>query len=232
MGAVPQNDDLLDRIRELESQVAQLQRGQTLNGAVISDGALEVRTPSGNAILRIGEFQPGGSPGWGVGMYRSNGTLALLSWDDDAGNGYTSMIDEAGYIVVSTDTLAGQGLATPWIPLRAIQSSEIASPSVTTTSASYTSLWRVYGPKQHPKISVAIIVKAIAGTTGMVRLSVGGTLIGSELTVTDGMFAAEVLEASVSGYHTELLTIDVDAKRTSGAGTIGVSVAYSIGRQS
>lgn len=233
MGTITQHEDLLDRIKSLEDKVAALQRGQTLNGAVISNGALEVRNPSnGNTLLQAGEFTYGSQQVYGISMFRNDGSPTFRSWDTSSGNGWIAMIDEAGNIVMSTDTTSGQGLATPWIPMEITRWADVVTPPQSTTSASWEGMYRIHGQKQHPFAYVILITKTSAGTTGDVRLSVNGTMIGSALSVPSGDFSYRDITAAMPGDHLSEMFIDVEGCRTSGSGSLSVTTVYAMGVQS
>ncbi len=233
MAKVNQPEDLADRLRRLERQVAELQRGRALSGSVLSQGALEVRDPDGNTLFKAGRFDVGGQTVYGVAAYRADGTTQFWAWDTPTGGGYVSLWDEAGNIIVSNDTVSGQGLATPYIPLSAMPYASTLTPPQSTTSGTFTGLHRIHGQKQHPWIRALLVTQSDAATTGEVRLTVGGVAITTAPTAipaSDNSY--RVLDAPVAGDHMDYLYVDVEARRVSGAGAIRVGLAFAEGRQS
>lgn len=227
------SEDLLTRIRDLERQVRELRR-RNISNASISQGSIEVRTPDGFLIARIGEFDAWGTPAAGMEIYRRSGVLQARFFDTTGtgGGGYWSLFDEAGNILFSEDTVANQGIATPYLALTAMPYAEMLSPPVLTTSATFADLHRCHGPKQQPWIRVRLLTDSDAGTTGEVRLVQDGLQIGDIQTIPDGDNSYRTIDAPVAGTHMSDLVVDVQARRTAGAGNVRVGVAYVVGRQS
>ncbi len=233
MGVINQPEDLLTRIRDLERQVKELRRG-SLSNAAISSGALEVRTPDGFLIARIGEFDADGTPATGMEIYRRSGGLQARFFDTTGagGGGYWAMFDEAGHVIMSEDTVSGEGLATPYIPYTAQSYANMLSPPVLTTSATFANMHRIEGPKQHPYIRVKLLTDSDADTTGEVILVQGGSQIGGTVTVPLNDNSYRWIDAPVTGSHMSDLTVDVQARRTAGTGNVRVGIAFAVGRQS
>lgn len=233
MGQVNQPEDLIDRIRALERQVKELARGNTLNGAVLSQGTMEVRDPDGHVMFKFGQFSlSDNSTVWGWAAYRRDGTLQMWAWDAPGGTGYWSLFDEQQNALVSNDTNANQGLATPYLGAPVVPWSQISNPPELTTSATFASIHRVHFSKQHPWIRVRVVTKVDAGSTGEIRLAVGGVAITSVVSLPDGDYSYRTLEGPVAGAHLSYQTVDVDARRVTGAGNIRVLVTGVEGRQS
>lgn len=219
-------------MRAMERRMAAVERGRPLANSVVSQGSWEVRDPDGNILFKAGEFTVGASTVYGVGAYRRNGTLQMLSWDNAAGAGYLAVYDEAGNIIFSTDTVSGQGIARPYIPLPVVPYAEVLTPSVLTTSATFTPLHRIHSTKQQPWIRVRVVTKVDAGTTGEIRLAVAGVAISDVTALPDGDFSYRTLTAAVAGAHLTDVQVDIEARRGSGAGNVRVLACYALGRQS
>ncbi len=232
MGKVNQPENLITRIRDLERRLAAVERGRTLANSVLSQGALEVRTPDGNVVYRVGAFDLGGTTVYGTASFRHDGSVQFWSFDTPTGGGYTSLWDENNNIVMSTDTVSGQGLATPYIPLTGMPYASVLTPPQSTTSGAFTGLHRIHGQKQHPWIRTLLITQADAATTGEVRLAVAGVAISEIVSIPASDNTYRILDAPVTGGHLDYLYVDVDARRTSGAGAIRVGLAFAEGRQS
>lgn len=227
-----QPEDLGTRIKALERRIADLERGRTLAGAVLSQGNLEVRDDNGTTILRVGRFDYGGQTVYGMLLSRTDGSTQMWAWDAGGGGGYFSLWDEAGNIIVSNDTASGQGLATPYIPFRSLPWSEVLTPPQSTTSGTFTPLHRIHGQKQHPVIRAHLITQADASTDGEAYLSVGGVPISSVITIPGGDNSYRTLDADLAGSHLSFVYVDVEVRRTAGAGAIRVGVAFVEGKQS
>jgi hypothetical protein len=219
-----QPENILSRIRDLEKQIKEL-RARTLAGAVISHGALEVRDPTdGHVIMRTGVWDYGGGPVPGFAIFRNDGSTAFWSFDTGAGNGYLTIYDEQQNEVIRPDTVAGQGLATPYITDPATPWSRVTTPPETTTSGTFVALWRLHRVKQHPRIRVQMVVKNGADTAGEIRLTVAGNVVSLVLTPPAGTYAYMSLYGTIPGAHWADVHVDVEARRTAGTGSVGVEV--------
>lgn len=232
MGRTNQPEDLLTRIKDLERRVSELQRGQTQHGSVLSQGSFEVKTPDGHTIMKCGQFVYYDEVVYGMAVFRHDGTTQFWSYDSPSGGGFTSFWDEAQNILFSSDTVSGQGLARPYIPLRVMPYSEVLGAAPVTVSATFERLHRIHGEKQHPKIKLQIITRSAADTTGEVQLAIGGVNISDVITVPLGDNTYRGMIGVVPGGFLSELFIDVEARRTAGTGNVSVAVAYADGRQS
>jgi len=228
-----QPETLLSRIRDLERQIRELRRG-TLSNATISQGGLEVRTPDGFLIARIGEFDAWGTPATGMEIYRRSGGLQARFFDTTGagGGGYWALFDEAGEILASEDTVSGSGLATPYIDTHPTPYSRVLTPPESTTNGTFTPLWRIHHRRQHPRIFVRVIAKTDGSTSGEVRLNVDGTIIAAPITIPVAANGYYDLHGNVPGALRSIQHVDVEARRTAGAGTVAVEVAITQGVQS
>ncbi len=232
MGVVNQPEDLLTRIKALERQVRELRRG-TLNNATISQGGLEVRTPDGAVIMRAGEFTYGSQAARGLIIFRSNGTTQARFFDVPGGGGYWSMFDEQGSAIFSEDTNSGFGIATPYLQVAAMPYSEVLSPPQSTTSATFTRLHRLHFQLQQPWLRTQLICQTDASTTGEVQLAVAGVPVTASPAPLDaGISEYRTVDARIEGDQRSFQYVDVEVRRTGGAGAVRVAVAFASGRQS
>ncbi len=231
MAITNQRSDLLSEINELKKQVKALRRG-TLSNAVISQGSVEVRTPSGQVLFRAGDIPWGGTTVQGTATYRADGSMSSVAWDSPGGGGYWAVLDEDGAIVASTDTVSGSGLALPYLQYRSMPYSEVLTPPQSTTSATFTPLHRLSGQKQNPWIRAYLITQADAATTGEVQLAVGGVAISDVTSIPASDNTYRTVDAPLSGPHLSFFNVDVEARRVTGAGAIRVGVGFVSGRQS
>jgi hypothetical protein len=231
VSVVRQQEDLLTRIRDLERQVRELRRG-SLFGAAISQGSMEVRTPDGDVIARIGEIEVGGQAAYGMQVFRRNGTLQARFFDTPGGGGYWAMFDEQNTVILSNDTVSGQGLATPYIPLSVMPYSEVLSPSVAVASSSFTITHRVHGQRQHPRVRLLLLLDTDADTTAEVILAQAGVQVSPTMSVPAGNNSYEWLDSTIPGPHLGALFLDVQARVTAGTGQIRIGVGWCAGVQS
>ncbi len=231
MGIVNHKEDLLSRINDLERQVRELRRGSLYNAA-ISQGGLEVRTPEGNVIMRAGEIPVGSATAFGVEMRRNNGSLQARFFDSGGGGGFWALFDEAENILFSDDTYSGQGIARPYLGAAWMPYSEVLTPPIAVTSATFVKTHRAHFPKQQPRIRCLLLCDSDADTTGEIILTDHGVQLGPTVTVELGANAYAFLDAEVSGAHMDHKYLDLEVRRTAGTGNVRVAPAWIGGLQS
>lgn len=235
MGKTNQPEDIIDRLRALEAEVAQLRRGQTLNSAVISSGSFEIRTEDNTVIAKIGKFLYEGVTVYGIAVFRYDGSTQFWAWDNPSGGGFASMWDESGNILLSNDTVSGHGLAKPYLPIPFYPASTTV-PTETTTSATFVDLQFAKYKVQHPRLYVFVLCRCSDGSTnGEVKVLADGQALAATQTIGLGaytylQFGPAALPGSYS--HTGAIDLVVQARRTAGAGTVGVRVVGAYGEQS
>lgn len=241
------NTDDVDLVREiaaLRKRIDDLEAGRRSTATAVDAGNFTVKSGTfrvtnpntGNNVIYMGTITTGGgwaSQGW---LYRrGNGTHAFALYGDDDDAQFWALYDETGNIIFSEDSGAGMGIGRPWLPLAFVDSTSVSAPTATTTSASYTALQVCRYRKQHPKVRMYVLCRASDGTTeGEVRLGLGGspaTQIGQNIIVTAGMYSAATITGDVPGNFDDEMELEVQARRTAGAGTIGVRVMGAWGRQ-
>jgi hypothetical protein len=238
MSKVNQPEDLVARIKRLETEVARLSRGSTLANSVLSQGTMEVRTDTGAVIQQVGAIPWAGTTVYGSAQYRANGTVVSVNWDVPGGGGYFSFYDEQGNGLFANDTVSNQGISRPYLQYTAMPYSEVLTPPQSTTSATFTPLHRCHFQRQQPWVRTWLITQADAATTGEVRLAVAGSAItAAAITAASTAIAAasnayQVVDAELPGDFLGFSSVDVEARRVSGAGAIRVGVAFVSGRQS
>lgn len=188
--------DLAQRVARLEAMVRQLagaQIGQAFS-AKQSDGSVGMQitqNTDGNgslgttwfqspgvtsrdpntgyhpSLLYIGQLFVNGQPSAaGLILYRSNGqqTMAL-------GDGGFELRELSGTIAISTDQVAKEGLATPWVPLPTPAQTGVANwPKTTGSGAVASSNFHA----QHPKVWWNAQAYADSGSSGTVQLVLSG----------------------------------------------------------
>lgn len=166
-------------------------------------------------------------------FYANDGTNARFALLGPSGSQFWALYDEQGNILISDDSSAGQGLARPYIPWRAMPMSEVTTPPQSTTSSSFVALHRSHGVKQHPRIRVDMIIQADSGTTGEARLvASSGDVIGGVLSIPSAANTYGQIVGAIPGDHMQATHFDVQARRVSGAGSVRVGIADVYGVQS
>ncbi len=231
MGTVNQREDLLSVVRDLQRQVRELRRRSLFNAA-ISEGDIQVRTPEGAPIVIAGQIPYGSSTVSGLAVYRSDGTLQARFFDSAGGNGFWALFDEAENILASDDTVAGEGLARPYIPMRTVPYTEVTTPPVAVTSASFVPVFRTSGMKQLARIRVRVLVQTDGATTGEIVLMQGVSTISTTVIVPPSTNDYMILDGTVTGGHLTFVDVDTHARRSAGAGTFRIGVSADSGIQS
>ncbi len=233
MGKVNQTETLLTRLLAAEKRIAALERARPVAGATLSQGSLEVQTPEGDSIMRAGPFAYGSETAYGAEFRRQSGGLQARFFDVGGGNGYWAMFDEEGSVVVSEDTYSGFGLATPYLQVAAMPYSSVLSPPQSTASATFTPLHRLHFQLQQPWLRAYLICQTDAATTGEVQLAIAGVAVTTAPTILDASLNAyRTVDARIVGSMRSFQNVDVEVRRTSGAGNVRVAVAFASGRQS
>ncbi|MEV6073952.1 hypothetical protein AB0L80_02375 [Streptomyces sp. NPDC052069] len=140
MPYVPQ--DVLDRLADLERQVAQLRgraqirpaMNQILNGDVVigEGGQLIAKAPGGQSTFIVGQTPDGD---WGVGIAREQGSAALTVGDDVLTDAQMiRMWSRSGAVIVMDDAWADGFLGRPStpIPMQPTSGRETSATALTT----------------------------------------------------------------------------------------------------
>jgi hypothetical protein len=145
--------------------------------------------------------------------------------------------DMQGNEALGTDLGAGHGLQSPRIPLQPMTVAEYTTPSQTTTSATFVPLFYIHGRQQHSAIECKLLVNVPAANVGEVRVMnytdpINPVQVGITATLnptTAGTYAD--ISGTLSSYVQNVLQVfRIEARRVSGAGSIGVAVAWFYGK--
>jgi hypothetical protein len=165
----------------------------------------------------------------------SSGTRAAARAARVAYQQASAVKDSSGTSLSTTDA-GGFGLARPYLEWGAYPTAQETTPPVNTTSGSFVSLWTCSAEPQHPKLRVRLRIVADASTAGEVRLTdrLSGNAISSVLSVGSGVTVetdldGTLLSPSLSGAGAPM-RVDVQARRTSGAGVIAVLLMHALGK--
>lgn len=201
-------------------------------GLTINDGgSLNMTTSTGTIVLsgRRRDIPDGsGRVQQGFTLARDDGTVAFYVLDLGIVPGHThqqswALLDRAGNVIVAEDTVSGHGIATPYIPAGFF--ADITPPTATTTSTLFTAMQWADSYQQHPKLTASVLVLTPAGTTGQIRMTVGGSQIGSTVTVPSGTNGQLTIPAGAwpgTFVFGQRLTVQLEARVTGGTGSIGV----------
>jgi len=120
------------------------------------------------------------------------------------------------------DDPSGQGLARPYLPIP-IPSAHV---DALTQSATFTTLARTRMFKQHPRLELNVLVySSSSGTTGEIRFLAGGAQVGAvELINSLDLVYRYMGPYDLPGAHLAEILLEVQCRRTAGAGDIGVRV--------
>lgn len=232
MPALP--DDILARISRIESQLrettgrAQIRPPQTsASGTDLTVGgtqALHVLRAGGvgdqvllgqDGAQRVARF------------YRADGTIALSVATASAAPQAVTVWDVNGLPVMGDDVGAAGGLARPYLPM-------VAAPARTadwlaTTNATFEDVWRLSPIKLNPRATITIGHIADAATAGEVQVTVAGSPVGSPTTVGTSQTATVIGPFAMPGSLEATVDIRVQARRTSGAGSVRLAVLAASG---
>lgn len=239
----PGQDMLLRRLDDLERRVRELQASRGLEAATIGAGGLlikdggqvQVEDDAGSRIIRLGKVPFGdGSTRPGMVAFRSvadGGQVAMSLYD-----GIFAVWDRTPTIVMSTDESTGQGLATPYIPLNGWPTRLVTTlAGESTSSVTFTPLWTVQGHKQHPRVRIGVWARGSDATTAgelILRDTSNAVIIAGPVAVPANVNNWYELIGSVAGAHMASIKLDVEVRRTAGAGLIHTHLGYMEGIQS
>jgi hypothetical protein len=207
----------------------ELNDGSSLH--VNDGGAAIMSTPADHIIFQLQRIAIPDGSGRNQQVFalgRDDGTIAFALADlgtvlDHPHQQNWAFYDRGANIVFADDTDSGQGIARPYIPLGAFMPNTY--PTETTTSSSFVTLQTLVGFKQQPKVVMQVLVRADdPSTDGEIRvIDQDGNVIGGVQTVSAGAFGyINIGPAALPGAHELAISLNIQARRTSGTGTIGI----------
>jgi hypothetical protein len=245
-------DDWLGReLKKLREEIAELRTARSLENAFIGrggitvgeDGALTVKDSDGHVVAIIGALpaaynRSDGSRQPGMAVYREDGTLAAFLGDFNATTPpykqAWQVTDRAGNIVMADDTNGGKGLAAPWVGGGVVLADTNVVRWPQTTSASFIDVASGWYRVQNPRLSWDIAAVCDAATAGEIRLLVGGVQVSTTQTVGTSFvdwFASNVALPAGTAIGA-IVSVELQARRTSGAGSIYATAQRFEGDQS
>ncbi|PSJ29833.1 hypothetical protein B7P34_04805 [Streptosporangium nondiastaticum] len=187
-------------------------------------GTLGVYAPNGAQILGVGRW-PNGE--YGLHLGRQNGTSALTIrvGNDDAIPQPLRLWDAKGTEIWADDVRTG-GIAFPYLGLLPPQAS---SPTLwpRTSNSDFSLIAQSFNSIWQPKIRLFMHTAADNGTSGEVRVLVGGKVWGPTVKVGD-VFDYVGFTGADPG---SLVEITVEARRTSGTGSVYAQPKMLYGRE-
>lgn len=233
---------LYDRLNKLEAEVRELRATRRLEAASIGAGGITVKDggtvkvidAAGNTLAVLGDLSSVIGGRRGVWLGRADGSPAIAVYGtgpDDTG--FVGIYDLSGNYIITDDVYSRRGLGRPYLQLSV---GEITAPTATTTSGTFTDLLTGRNSVQHPVLYAYVLVRASDGTTaGEVRLALDGTAVGPTIAIAAGEYAFKDVgpfRVPDPGTYGSLKGLAVQARRTAGAGNVGVRVMSILGLES
>lgn len=194
MGQVNQPSNVLDQIRDLRRELAEIRKAIGLTSATIQRGGLtflqdaflRMVDDNGVEILYAGPDSEGRQI---VRLRREGGGEVLYTYTIANGQQFWALTDRTGRILISDDAETGAGLARPWLPIVLYPRFQPDGPPASpfgyanlpvTNLVGETIMWETFASISHPKIAiVGIWGQASGANTGTFRLKIQGTTVGS-----------------------------------------------------
>jgi hypothetical protein len=206
---------LVNYLKRLDARLAALETQPALNNSAITNGQLTVFDGSNDALVITGLQPKYGT--YGTYYYDTSGNLLVAIGQLPDGTYGTQVQNSAGVLFFKMSTATG--LTAPEMVGVTVDST---TPKVV-TSGTFVNTWRVVlGQIVSPGVEVVMPLTTDVGTTAEVRLSVGG-FTTSAFALTSGWSAQNFIR----WLHGVALTagplqIDLQARRTGGAGNVNV----------
>lgn len=234
------NPDLIEMIKKLERRISNLETNSRAGDTSVDRGSLILNTGPENSFqvfvdeyraLEIGSGPDVGND-YGLRLWRDDGTIAFFLGRFGS-RLVVGMQDSSLNTIVSNDSISGFGIARPWLAIPFYDDLAFGV-NRTTTSSSFENLQRAMYTVQHTFVSItSLVVCSDGSTSGEIIAKINGNLVNESTTSIALGFNATVTQTfSVNriafGVDCELL---VAARRTAGAGSVGVRVVHAIGRE-
>ena len=221
----------------------------TIDGGnlTVDGGDFLLLDTDGSTVFRLGPQEYGDR---GVGVYREDGTRAILVAERFAGSTFqsVSLYNHNGKAMLQEEEL-GDGLAAPFfpIPMQPVTGTPTASVhglAVDVTDAAFVSTHQAGFPRQNQFMRLQIAVRAsdattaaelrvVSGTGAVLGAFLAGPWIGVHPTGSTAWTVHEPDGANhglfAPGTYTEVVQVAVQVRRTAGTGTLSVAVPYAHG---
>ena len=204
----------------------------------VKGGQLRVLYPAedgGGVGLFFGDlkFETDGSyAGTGLSVQAPDGTDILTARTTTTTDYPIVLIrDGQGNILISTDSVGGQGLTRPYLST-GFYRQRFADWTVQTTDTAWEGLWKAEVQKQTPGLYVGVQCSMdTSGTSGEVRVLVDGVQMGDIEPVGWALSIRRFGPAAVAGTHNQTLTVEIQGRVPAGVGAMKVEPLYMLGRQ-
>lgn len=235
-GAKP---DIVEYIKQLEQRVRNLETTAQAGNTSVDSGTMVFNTDDDTKfrvmINNIRMFEMGSTDGNAdVRFWRPDGLTALFitRFGDRYIMGFQ---DDNLHTVLGDDFVSGWGLGRPYIPVSFYDDNSLL-PTRTTTSATYVNLQFARYNIQSPRFTIRSFVHCSDGTTGGdIILSVDGEEVGIttvNIPVGSSTTFDQLIDFNTFGINFgSYCDIHVKARRTAGAGTIGVRTIAAYGTE-
>lgn len=218
--------DLRRQIQEVRTARTLAASSVTTGNVIINGGTFSVIDADGHMVGLLGNFGDGVI---GTGFWRSDGSAAFQVTPT-----FAAIYDKAGNPVVSDDFVHGSGLATPWVTGGVVLADTNTLNWPQTVNGAFTEIALGYYRVENPRLQWTIEHVADTSTTGELKLLVNGVQVGATQTVTSGFaFWDTVNVALPAGVAVnDLVPVSLQARRTSGTGTVYATTLRFSGDQS
>lgn len=210
--------NILDQIKELRRQLAEVRKNKGLSSSSFRGEFEVLHATLGTWLLKLGK---GGNGKYFFSLRRDNGSAAIELGTHSSGNQFWAGWDNSANIVVSEDAASGQGLGRPWLPHATIN---VLSTSIPTHSVGSWISTQSTGQvqKQQPYVELEALLLSTGGGIGDARFIINGSPAGSAMSITAGMFTWQVIQTvALPGNFSDRVTIELQAQRTNGVGAVG-----------
>jgi hypothetical protein len=235
--------DIIDRLRALERKVDDLAGRVNIRPAlntivggsvtIKEGGQLIVQDNDGTDVFSIGRLSPDvdGQPQQAMIVRRMDGSLALaIHTTATTGAQKIVLYDRRSKAIFADDIdSAGGGLALPWLPLPPPLNDNIST-WAKTSSTSYATVLRSRARLHHPKLQIRIGIGMDTATSGNLRFLVNGVVVATGDVDSELNAVADVPDWDWNGLPQDF-ELTVQARRTSGTGSVYAQTRYVYGRQ-
>jgi hypothetical protein len=234
-------EDIIDRLTAMERRIQQLSTAVNTRPALnkIAGGAVEITDGGSLAVLPPDDgpavFAVGAWSGaeYGVAMRRQTGQLAMSIFNGDGTSTSSQPIriyDVSEHEIVSDDIVTG-GLARPWLAMLPPQDTDVARWPQTTSTA-WTTIARSFNVVWQPRMRLFLPTTMSSGTAGQVQVLVGGAVWGNVVAAGQTFDYTGTVAAEFDTAFAGLLTVEVQARVTSGSGSVYAQPQMMYGTQS
>lgn len=231
--------DIIEYVKSLEQRVRNLETTAQAGNTSVDSGALVVNTDDDTKfqvyINNIKQFEMGSTGGNAdVRFWRPDGLTAffITRFGDRYIMGFQ---DDNLHTVLGDDFVSGWGLGRPWVPVPFYEDNSLL-PTRTTTSATYVNLQYARYNIQSPRFTARSFVHCSDGSTGgNIIMSIDGEeVVTTAVTIPVGSSTTfdQTLNFNTFGIDFgNYCDIHIKARRTAGAGTIGVRTIAAYGTE-